>query len=67
MNGKISSCTANKLSYTIDTTGGQSGSPVYKGSGKNTVSIGIHTNGSNKVNKATRITKSMFDYFNKFR
>ena len=29
MNGKVASCNANKVYYSIDTEGGQSGSPVY--------------------------------------
>lgn len=40
MSGTISSYTAYRYYYTIDTSGGQSGSPILD---KNNVAIGIHT------------------------
>lgn len=53
----------NKLCYSHDTFGGQSGSPIYLSN--NTV-IGIHTNGVSrfglcpKRNAGTRITQGLF-------
>lgn len=43
MDGQILESTSNRLCYTIDTAGGQSGSPIYGTNDK--VAIGIHTNG----------------------
>jgi glutamyl endopeptidase len=67
MNGKITSSTANKVFYQMDTTGGQSGCPVYSKDGDNTRAVAIHTTGSNSSNSGTRITKALFDYMNTFR
>ncbi|RXI42115.1 trypsin-like serine peptidase [Clostridium tetani] len=67
MNGDITSSREYKIEYTIDTTGGQSGCPVY--SDDDHVSIAIHTNGDffKRSNKATRITKGIFDFIESFR
>ncbi|MBD7913268.1 MULTISPECIES: serine protease [Clostridium] len=69
MSGTITSDTSNKVYYQIDTTGGQSGCPVYQGDGENTRAVAIHTSGSSAGgwNSATRITKPIFDYINSFR
>jgi V8-like Glu-specific endopeptidase len=50
-----------RLSYDIDTTGGQSGSPVWRldPTGRRLV-VGIHTNGTRRANSATRITDDVF-------
>ena len=63
MSGKIEDSQPNKLCYSHDTFGGQSGSPIYLSN--NTV-IGIHTNGVSrfglcpKRNAGTRITQGLF-------
>ena len=49
------------LTYEIDTVGGQSGSPVWVLQNGQRFAVGVHTNGSNAGNSATRITKDMFD------
>lgn len=47
--------------YDIDTTGGQSGAPVWRldAQGRRLV-VGIHTNGARTGNSATRITEDVF-------
>jgi len=60
MGGTITRDTTNRVFYTIDTTGGQSGSPVYK---PDNYVVAIHTTGSATENGGTRITKALFDYF----
>ena len=71
MSGNIASSSSNKLYYSIDTTGGQSGSPIYwRDSEYGHMGVGIHAYGvtsSSSKNSGTRITKYMFDLFNSFR
>lgn len=67
MSGSIAASGTFKLSYYIDTTGGQSGSPVYKNDG-NYRCVGIHTNyHSFGYNQAERIDESLFDIMNQYR
>ena len=61
MNGNLTDSSTYRLSYTIDTTGGQSGCPVYWKDSSGHRIVGIHTLGSSSVNSATRVTKSVFD------
>lgn len=73
MNGAITGVNASRLWYSIDTFGGQSGSPVYHkfdGSDPGTTpeccyGIGFHTYGTsvppNFGNSATRITQAVFN------
>ena len=69
MQGSIDRATERRLFYEIDTYGGQSGSPMYGTWGRRDCSpcgFGIHTygvGGSWSENSATRITKSVFDFF----
>lgn len=67
MSGPISSVTANRLIYKMDTTGGQSGCPVYVKESNNYRAVSIHTTGSTNSNGSTRITKPLYDYMNRFR
>lgn len=70
MAGNITSCTSTRLEYQIDTTGGQSGSPVYYyTSDSGYVAIGIHTAEylNKDYNLGTRITEYMYNFFNEFR
>ena len=60
MAGNIVECTSSILSYTIDNYGGNSGSPIYYGTGTTRYSIGIHTMGSSVMNSGTRITRTVF-------
>ncbi len=57
---------ARKIFYANDTTGGESGSPVYNAiSGCNPCSIAVHTNGvglyGQPYNSGTRITQDVFN------
>lgn len=65
MTDEITNCTTNKLYYNvIDTSGGQSGSPIYT---SNNISYGIHCYGGETENSGTRITEWLFDYLSSFR
>lgn len=64
MSGAIAKIYPEQFTYTLDTTGGQSGSGVYAQFTKPVgyYCVGIHTQGrENKYNTATRITSSKFD------
>lgn len=62
--GKISSSTSNVLRYKIDTTGGQSGAPVYL---DNHQVIGIHSGGYGaNANQGKRIDEFAFNWFSSF-
>lgn len=60
--------TSRTIIYDIDTTGGQSGSPVWANlrNGKK-IAVGIHTTGDTRGNSATRITKPVFENLKKWR
>ncbi|MBO5380295.1 MAG: trypsin-like serine protease [Clostridia bacterium] len=61
MSGKITKSEALKIYYnTIDTTGGQSGSPIYT---SDNIAYGIHCYGSSTENSGTRITEWRYNYF----
>ena len=65
---KAKSVTSRTIVYDLDTAGGQSGSPVwFKDPAGRRVVVGIHTNGANSGNSATRITKPVFDNLKKWR
>ncbi|MEC3796105.1 serine protease [Bacillus velezensis] len=58
----IRSAETYKLTYTTDTFGCQSGSPVYRNySDTGQTAIAIHTNGGSSYNLGTRVTNSVFD------
>lgn len=68
MSGAVTAVNANRLWYSIDTYGGQSGSPFYKYvSATGYTSYGIHTYGTSVSpyygNSATRITQNVFNNF----
>lgn len=68
MSGKIKRSSIRKVYYEIDTTGGQSGCPVYWHTSKyGYQSVAIHAYGGSSENSGTRITSSMFDFFSSFR
>ena len=68
MSGKVKKNTTRKIYYNIDTTGGQSGCPVYwYDSQYGHQAIAIHAYGGSTENSGTRITSSLFDFFESFR
>lgn len=50
----------NTFTYNIDTAGGQSGAPIWRRQGKERQVVGIHTNGFQSGNLATRINSRVF-------
>lgn len=66
MKGRIQEVKKTRLFYSVDTFGGQSGSPHYgKWGSCNPCSFGIHTygvGGSWTKNSSTRITKAVFNF-----
>jgi V8-like Glu-specific endopeptidase len=75
MSGTVSSTFTYTFRYAVDTSIGQSGSPVYKYSSTHGYQVvGIHTYGAKFLgsivfqnNFATRITSNLFDFFASFR
>ena len=64
MSGEVTTSRPRKVYYDLDTTGGQSGSPVYK---SDYHVIAIHAYGGTSENSGTRITSALFDFFASFR
>ena len=64
MSGEVTTSRPRKVYYDLDTTGGQSGSPVYKSDHH---VIAIHAYGGSDENSGTRITNALFDFFASFR
>lgn len=58
--GRVSSITARKIYYMLDTFGGQSGSPVWRLSNGQRHAVGIHAYGG-CPNSATRINSAVFN------
>ncbi len=58
---RVKSLTSRTITYEIDTAGGQSGSPVYYIHNGHRYAVGIHTNGSQSGNSATRITSGVYN------
>lgn len=61
--GRIKSAKSEYYIHTVDTTGGQSGSPLHVGS----ITYGIHSRASGDYNSACRITKDKFKWLKSFR
>jgi glutamyl endopeptidase len=58
----VLSVTPTRISYDIDTFGGQSGSPIWRQiQGSPAVAIGIHTTGGLTSNSGTRISEAVLD------
>ncbi|WP_160160302.1 trypsin-like serine peptidase [Tsukamurella paurometabola] len=55
--GMIDNETPQYLQYTIDTFGGQSGSPLYRSAR----ALGIHVSGTASHNSATKLSEPLFD------
>ncbi|MCL1807517.1 MAG: trypsin-like peptidase domain-containing protein [Oscillospiraceae bacterium] len=68
--GNTTSPTTSKIFYPIDTTTGQSGSPVYK---SGSYAVGIHAHGTGGTgtsannNSGVRITQDLFNWFMTFK
>jgi V8-like Glu-specific endopeptidase len=58
---EIETVEARRLTYKIDTIGGQSGAPIWRKQGENRHVVGIHTNGDRTRNSGTRITLPVFN------
>lgn len=58
--GPIRSSTTYRVTYTIDTAGGQSGSSVYRLLNGQRHVFAVHTNGGTTSNSGTRITSQRF-------
>ncbi|PPK85754.1 V8-like Glu-specific endopeptidase [Neolewinella xylanilytica] len=56
---RVSRLTNKRITYLIDTAGGQSGSPVFYRRDKTRVAVAIHTSGSMAGNSGTRINASV--------
>lgn len=66
-NGKLLSKTKHKFEYNLDTTGGQSGSPVFMTINQEAYVCGIHTNVSSSTsNQGTRINDFIFKYLDSY-
>ncbi|MCD7711434.1 MAG: trypsin-like serine protease, partial [Firmicutes bacterium] len=67
MSGTLSSVETRKLYYSIDTSEGQSGSPIYRATTSGYTAYGIHTtveleNGEVVENSGARITSQLYEY-----
>ena len=58
---RVDSTSNRKVFYATDTTGGQSGSAVYRIKGGQRSAFAVHTYGGARVNSGTRITRPAFD------
>lgn len=59
---KIASLNARKVHYDIDTAGGQSGAPVFRGVNGNRIGIAVHAYGGNTTNSGTRINEEVYNW-----
>ncbi|MEM9836356.1 MAG: serine protease [Bacteroidota bacterium] len=64
---RVKRLTSRKVYYTIDTAGGQSGSPVYYIKDGKRYAVGIHAYGSQSGNSATRINKGVFNLMKRWK
>ncbi len=56
-----------KMKYTIDTMGGQSGSPVWENINFSYYVLGVHTSGYGSFNAATRLDESFFNWLSSYK
>jgi glutamyl endopeptidase len=61
MSFKTKSVSARRITYDIDTMGGQSGSPVWIYLNGQRYAVGIHTNGHSSGNSATRLVTAVYN------
>ena len=64
--GRVEQVNPQFLLYEFDTEGGMSGSPIFALFGDKRVAVGIHTYGSDRVNRARRIDDGLFDTLIRF-
>ncbi|MDH3683629.1 MAG: endopeptidase [Acidimicrobiia bacterium] len=64
---KIDSVGPRKVSYDIDTAGGQSGAAVYRIKNGSRYGVAVHAYGGARVNSGTRINKAVFDNISKWK
>lgn len=64
--GRIEHVKPRFLLYEFDTEGGMSGSPIFALFGDKRVAVGIHTYGSDRINRARRIDDKLFDLLVRF-
>jgi glutamyl endopeptidase len=58
---KIASVNVRKVHYDIDTAGGQSGAPVFRGVDGNRIGVAVHAYGGNTTNSGTRINEDVYN------
>ncbi len=59
--GRIEQVVPDFLLYSFDTEGGMSGAPIFAMFGTQRIAVGIHTNGSDRINRARRINNKLYD------
>ncbi len=64
--GRVEEAAPQFLLYAFDTEGGMSGSPIFALFGDKRVVVGIHTYGSDRINRARRIDDGLFDLLAQF-
>lgn len=62
--GKVTSTSASTINYNVDTTGGQSGAPVYDSTNK---IVATHHGGSSSSNSARRLDAELFNIMHQIR
>lgn len=69
MSGSISHTSSHRLFYTVDTSGGQSGSGIWGQEKDNVLCFGVHTNGFREekgFNSGVRVTEDVIHQFEKW-
>ena len=64
--GRLAGANDRFLLYDFDTSGGMSGSPIFALFGDKRVVVGIHTYGSDRINRARRIDDALYDVLEQF-
>ena len=62
--GTVTAVDSSTIRYTIDTTGGQSGAPVYT---NNNIIVAVHHGGNSNYNTAKRIDNDLFSLMKSIR
>lgn len=64
--GRIAEVRSQFLLYDFDTEEGMSGAPIFALFDTQRIAVGIHINGSNRLNRARRIDRQLFEVFRRF-
>ncbi|MCY1649182.1 trypsin-like peptidase domain-containing protein [Caulobacter sp. SL161] len=64
--GRLHDVTSEFLMYPFDTEVGMSGSPIFALFKDQRIVVGIHTGGTNQVNRARRIDASLYEFLTQF-